>query len=141
MLDFNFTFFVQVINFLVLIAILNWLLIKPVMKIIDERRTKVESSEEGAKRLLQETDKALADYERKLAEVRAAAAREKESIRTEGIEREAEIVRAARDESRKMVDEIRERLSIETREASQMLKKDVELLSADIAEKVLGRKL
>jgi F-type H+-transporting ATPase subunit b len=50
-LELNYSFFFQVVNFLVLIAVLNWLLVKPTLKILEERRQQVEGSEEEAKRL------------------------------------------------------------------------------------------
>ncbi len=141
MLNVDSTFFIQVINFLILIVVLNWLLVKPTLRILEERKTRVEGSEEEAKRLTTETDNKVQDYERHLNEARVAAGREKERIRMEGIERENEIIRAAREQSRKTVEDMKLKIETEAREASSVMKQEVKALSAQIAEKVLGRSI
>jgi len=140
-LELNSTFFVQVINFLILIAVLNWLLVKPTLRILEERRVRVEGSEEEAKRLTAETDQNIQEYERNLTEARVNAGREKERIRMEGIERENEIIRTAREQSRKTVEDMKQKIGKEAGEASAVMKHEVKALSAQIAEKVLGRSI
>ncbi len=141
MLNIDATFFIQVINFLILIAVLNWLLVKPTLRVLEERRVRVEGSEEEARRLTDEADKNIAEYERGLAEARIDAGKQKERIRTEGIERENEIIRAAREQSRKTVEDMKQRIEKEAHEASSVMKNEVKALSAQIAEKVLGRSI
>ena len=141
MLNIDATFFIQVINFLILIAVLNWLLVKPTLRVLEERRVRVEGSEEEARRLTEEADKNIAEYERGLAEARIDAGKQKERIRTEGIERENEIIRAAREQSRKTVEDMKQRIEKEAHEASSVMKNEVKALSAQIAEKVLGRSI
>ncbi|MBN2190552.1 MAG: ATP synthase F0 subunit B, partial [Candidatus Aureabacteria bacterium] len=46
MIDLNSTLLVQMVNFLLLILILNFLLYKPVFKIIEKRNKKIEESNE-----------------------------------------------------------------------------------------------
>jgi F-type H+-transporting ATPase subunit b len=135
------TFFIQVINFLILIAVLNWLLVKPTLRILEERRVRVEGSEEEAGRLTAQADKNIQEYEQNLNEARISAGREKERIRMEGIERENEIIRAAREQSRKTVEDMKTKIEKEAREASTVMKQEVKALSLEIAEKVLGRSI
>ena len=141
MLELNSTFFVQVINFLILIAVLNWLLMKPTLRILEERRVRVEGSEEEAKRLTAEAVKNIQEYERNLTEARVNAGRQKEQIRMEGIERENEIIRTAREQSRKTVEDMKQKIGKEAGEASAVMQHEVKALSAQIAEKVLGRSI
>jgi F-type H+-transporting ATPase subunit b len=128
-----------VLNFLVLIAVLNWVLVRPTLKILEERRVRVEGSEEEAKRLTAETQKNIEEYEGGLAEARISAGREKERIRMEGIERENEIIRTAREQARKTVEEMKIKIEKEAHDASAVMKQEIKALSAEIAEKVLGR--
>jgi F-type H+-transporting ATPase subunit b len=140
-LELNATFFIQVVNFLILIAVLNWLLVKPTLRVLEERRVRVEGSEEEAKRLTAEAEKNIQDYERELTGARVDAGREKERIRMEGLDRENEIIRAAREQSRKTVEDMKQKIGKEAHEASLMMKNEVKALSAQIAEKVLGRSI
>lgn len=139
MLNIDSTFFIQVINFIILIVVLNWLLVKPTLRVLEERKVRVEGSEEEARRLTAEADKNIQDYEQSLATARIDAGRQKEQIRMEGIERENEIIKAAREQSRKTVEDMKLRIEKEAREASSVMKNEVKALSAQIAEKVLGR--
>jgi len=139
LLEFNFTFFVQMINFLALIAILNWLLVKPAMKIINERRSRVEGSNEETQLLLEEVEKNTAEYQQRLSEARMLANSEKEKLRHEGSQQETEIVRKARDEARTMLEEMKSSIERESLEAKNTMRNEIEALSRDIAEKVLGR--
>jgi len=139
LLDFNFTFFVQLINFLALVATLNWLLVKPAMKIINERRTRVEGSNEETGLLLEEVEKNTAEYQQRLSEARTLANTEKEKLRQEGAQQEAEIVRTAREEARTLIEDMKSRIEQESSEAKEAMRTEIETLSRDIAEKVLGR--
>lgn len=139
MLNVDWTFFIQVANFLILIAVLNWVLVRPTLKILEERRVQVEGSEDEAKRLTAETEARIQDYERELAEARIGAGREKEKIRTEGIERENEIIRTAREQARETVEGMKIKIGNEARDASAVMKQEIKTLSVEIAEKVLGR--
>lgn len=141
MLNIDSTFFIQVINFIILIAVLNWLLVKPTLRVLEERKVRVEGSEEEARRLTAEADKNIQDYEQGLAKARIDAGRQKEQIRMEGIERENEIIKAAREQSRKTVEDMKLKIEKEAREASAVMKNEVKVLSAQIAEKVLGRSI
>jgi F-type H+-transporting ATPase subunit b len=129
------------INFLLLVLILNWLLVKPVMKIIDERRNRVEGSEGEAERLMKEADESITEYEGKLAEARMSASKEKEKIRMEGVQLETEILKTARDETRMMVEDLKVRIEEESKQASRDMKKEIDSLSLEMAERILGRKI
>jgi len=139
LLEFNFTFFVQLINFLVLVAMLNWLLVRPAMKIINERRNRVEGSNEETRLLLEEVEKNTAEYQQRLSEARILANSEKEKLRQEGSQQEAEIVRKAREEARIMLEEMKSSIERESLDAKNTMRNEIEALSRDIAEKVLGR--
>ena len=141
MLDINYTLLIQMINFLLLVLILNWLLVKPVMKIIDERRNRVEGNEDEAERLMKEADESISEYEGKLAEARMTASKEKEKIRMEGIQLETDILKTARDETRKMIENMKVRIDEESKQASLDMKKEIDSLSLEISERILGRKI
>ena len=69
-----YTIIAQIINFSVLIFLLNKFLYKPVLKIMDKRRNDIKQKIEETEKKLEESDKLKADYLNKLNEV------EKENI-------------------------------------------------------------
>jgi F-type H+-transporting ATPase subunit b len=137
----NITFFIQIVNFLVFIIVINWVLVKPILKVLDERRNRVEGNEEESERLTAEAEKVIAEYEATLKEARIEANREKDRLRTEGIEREAEIIKTAKEETKKMTDRLKEEIARESSVALTEMKKEAGLLSKVIAEKILEREI
>lgn len=141
MLELNHTFFIQIVNFLVFILVINWILVRPALKILDERRNRVEGNEDEAEHLRTETENIIAEYETLLKEARIEASREKDLLRVEGIERENEILKTAREETKKITDKLKREIAKESESALIEMKREADILSKDIAEKILGRGL
>lgn len=129
------------INFLVFIFLINWLLVKPILRVLDERRSRVEGNEEEADRLIAESERIFSEYETTLKEARLEANREKERLRSEGIERETEIIKTAKEESKKMTDKLKEEIAKESETALSKMKSEADVLSKVIAEKILEREI
>ena len=129
---------VQIINFLVLVGILTYLLYKPVKRILNERREKIESTlketEREKERLKKEREKA----DRNLQEIYKKA---EEIIKKAELDAEAErtkILRDARRESQQIIEsartegkELKKRFILE-------LKDDIVSLAITIASNTLG---
>ncbi|MDR2144007.1 MAG: F0F1 ATP synthase subunit B [Treponema sp.] len=93
MLDFSVTFFITVINILILFFLLRAFLFKPVSKFIQDRRKKIQDDINRAEKDAWDAKKLLEQYESKLA----------------GAEADAEaIIRAAREDAGAEAEKIRE---------------------------------
>ncbi len=71
------TFILELINFAVLVLILNHFLFRPVMKVMDERRSTIDKDMHDAQALRDEADKLCVQYEGRLG----AWEKEKETLR------------------------------------------------------------
>jgi F-type H+-transporting ATPase subunit b len=107
MLDFSVTFFITIINILVLFFILRAILFKPVSKFIRDRAQKIQNDIESAEKDRQDAKQLREQYEQKLAgadeaaedilkNAREHAAAEAERIREEGRAEAERILAAAR---------------------------------------------
>jgi F-type H+-transporting ATPase subunit b len=105
MLDFSVTFFITIINVLVLYFLLRKILFKPVSKFMADRSKKIadnidkaEKDKREAKLLLEQYQKQLANAESEAEEIirtaRAAGEEEAERIRAEAVSRAERIVAA-----------------------------------------------
>jgi F-type H+-transporting ATPase subunit b len=100
MVDINWTVFPQIINFLVLIIVLNIVLYKPIRKILLERKTKVEGLSKGiesANRQAEEKDQA---FSLGIREARAKGQKEKEAMMQAAGNEEKEIIGRIMDQAR-----------------------------------------
>jgi len=139
MVDINSTLFIQIINFLALIFILNQLLYKPILQIMDRRKGIFDSTEAEIKRLQDTIDQKMAEYEAKIAQAKGEAMAQRGEIQKEGAEKGKEILDGARVEIQKMMDDFQIRLTQEVDGARTVLRSQSERISKEIAEKVLGR--
>jgi F-type H+-transporting ATPase subunit b len=137
--ELNITIVYQMINFLVLIFILNLLLYKPILAIIEKRQKNFEDSENEIKRLNETIENKMAAYEDKVRQAKLKAVEEKGEIVKEGADKAKEIIEAVRSEVPGMMDGFRGKLNAEVSAARAFLDGRSKGLSLEIAEKVLGR--
>jgi F-type H+-transporting ATPase subunit b len=132
---------IQIINFIVLIFILNRLLYKPLLGMLDKRKQQFAESEAEIKRLQETVEQKMAAYEEKLRQAKAAAIEQKNEIIRQGAETAKEINDAARAEIPGLMEQFQSRMEREIDAAKRTLAGQSQRLSVEIAEKVLGRRL
>jgi F-type H+-transporting ATPase subunit b len=129
------------VNFVVLMFILNQLLYKPVLGIIDKRKKKLQDIEEEIKRLNQSVDERMAAYEEKLRLAKVQALEKKQEIMAEGAEQAKSFIEAAKGDIPGMMEKFHADMNREVDEARRILTNQSRKISIEIAEKLLGRSL
>ncbi|MEN6620147.1 MAG: ATP synthase F0 subunit B [Smithella sp.] len=133
------TLLYQMVIFIALIFILNALLYKPILSIIERRKKHVDELENEIKLFNDSVDNKAAEYEEKLKLAKAKASDLKKEIIKEGTDQAKVIVDAVRNEIPVMMQEFQQKLDKEVQAARQTLDGQARRLSLEIAEKVLGR--
>ena len=132
--------FIQAVNFGLLLSLLTYLLYKPLLRIIDERREKVA---EGV-RTAQEAARTLADAKTESEGIVGTAAREAETLvataRARADEKGHEIVKAAESRADGVMKDAAARAEEAQRNAMQESAKDIARAAMLAAEKVLREK-
>jgi F-type H+-transporting ATPase subunit b len=140
-IDLNLAFFVQVVNFGILVLILNIFLYKPIRKVLADRRQVIDGARDKAAAVDLEVQEKMAQYDARLRDAKAEAAdRRAESLKQAQVE-ETSLLEKARAEATVSLGSIRDRVAKEAADARVLLKQQAELLSVDISEKILGRSL
>jgi F-type H+-transporting ATPase subunit b len=140
-IELNLAFFVQLINFGILVLVLNIFLYKPIRKVLADRRQVVDGAREKAAAVDLEVQEKMALYEVRLREAKASASeRRAESLKQAQAE-ETSVLEKARTQASASLATIRDRVAKEAADARVLLKQQAELLSVDISEKILGRSL
>jgi F-type H+-transporting ATPase subunit b len=135
----DYTIFIQMITFLALIYILNILLYKPILAIIERRKKKLEELENEIKLFNESVDKRAAEYEEKLKLAKANASELKKEIIQEGADQAKKTIDAVRNEIPLMIQEFQSKMDKEIQTARQTLDSQSRKLSLEIAQKVMGR--
>lgn len=141
MISLDLAFVIQVINFLVLMIILNVFLFKPIRKVIADRKAQIDGSRERAAVVDKEVQEKMTLYEARLRDVKAKAGAEREVLRKEAQQEESAILEKARKEAADSLASIKSRVAKETVDAKEFLKEQSRSLSLEICQKVLGRSL
>ncbi len=130
---------IQLINFLVLLWILNLVFYKPIRTILIQRKEKVDGLKEGVDKLANdevEKDNAFKDG---LKEARSKGLKEKDALIEQASVEEKEIIGKINKEAQAKLVEIKKQVSEEIGKARVELEKDIGNYAKDIGEKILGR--
>ena len=141
MVSLDYSLGIQIVNFILLIFILNRLLYKPLLGMIDKRKQRFAESEAEIKRLHESVEQKMAAYEEKLRQTKATAIEQKNEIIRQGAEEAKGIVDAVRAEIPGLMEQFHARMEREIDAAKRTLTGQSQKLSVEIAEKVLGRSL
>jgi len=129
---------VQVINFLLLIWILNILLFRPLLRLFKEREARTKGFLDNAKDMDKEKDALLHQIETKLSEARSRSKTVFEDLRQQGLALQKESVESAKKGAIVMSRKAKEDLESETEKTKTTLRKDIEAFSKKIVEKMVG---
>lgn len=137
MLEFNNWFFILMIQFFVLIFILNAILFKPMMKLFKERDHLIKGAMEEAQLVNEKKDKALAQMNADLANAKAQAKQIINSLKEEALVYQREVLSSVEKEAVQMIEKVRVEIKMETEKIRAILKEEAERLSEEIVNKLL----
>lgn len=140
MIEINFTLIIQIINFLLLIFILNIVLYKPILKILDERDRRIDGQQAEAKKILEDCQVHMTEYNQKLYNAKVEAMNAKNAARNEASEQANAIIEDARKKAEDIISQVQQQMAAEIAKAKKELEPDLEVMAATIAQQILGRK-
>lgn len=141
MIELNWTFFVQIFNFLLLMFILNKILYKPILKVLDEREARIAGGQEKAKELLDESQSILKSYNEKLYGAKIDAMTVKNSSRKQAVDEANEIIEDARRNAETIVLDVQKEMAEEIARVKSELEPEIGVMAGTIAQQILGRKV
>ena len=141
MINLDITFIFQIVNFLVLMLVLNVLLYKPVRKLLADRAVEIAGGHEKAAALDLGVQEKMAQYEERLRDAKAKASEERGILKKAALAEESVLLEDARKDATDSVNALKGKVAKEAAEAREYLKEQTRSLSLEICEKVLGRRL
>ena len=141
MIEINWTILIQMLNFIVLIFVLNQFLYKPILKILAEREKKISDGQLEIKNF-NDKGKALIDnYNESIHKAKIDAVTEKNIQKKKSSEEANVIIEESKKQADQIITQITGELSQQVDRARKELEPEVSVLAADITERVLGRKV
>jgi F-type H+-transporting ATPase subunit b len=139
MVSVDVSLFVQIVNFLVLIWVLNLVLYKPIRNILIQRKEKVLALQQGAATFLEEAKAQEAAFDQGIKAARAKGLKEKESFLQEAGEEEKRIVGEINAKAQAELSAVREKISKDAEAVRAALQGEIEEYAKAIGQKILGR--
>lgn len=141
MFDFDATLPIMAVQFLLLTAVLNAVFYKPLTKALDERDEYIRTNKAKAKEILAKSQQLVQQYEKEIAQARKQSQIILEEAQTEArkitASKIAEAQQAVQQEREQAAQEIQQQKAI----AMANLEQQVEALSQQILEKLVGAEL
>lgn len=129
----------QMINFLILLFILNQLLYKPIRKVLLERKAKIQGLESGVEKANADLSSQETSYKDGLRQARTEGLKKKEAFVEEASKQEREIIDQINQKAQANLARIKKQVTDETEQARKTLENEVEVFAKAIGEKILGR--
>lgn len=139
--DINATLPLMAVQFLILAAVLNAILYKPLGQAIDERSTYIRDNELKAQERLTKAEKLAQQYEQDLAATRKKSQEIVLAAQSEAQKIANSKMAEALQEAQKMRSQAAQEIEKEKQQAMQTLEQQIEPLSRQILEKLLGPEL
>ena len=139
MIDINVSLLIQLVNFLVLFIVLNFILFKPIRQIMQERDMGISSAFGDAKEAQARMQNLLEQYNASLAEAKQKATVSYNALYQQGLDAQRDMIAAERTKGGEMLDKARAEIAAASTAARGDLRKEAERLSQDITAKLLGR--
>ena len=131
--------FIQIVNFIFLIWILNVVLYKPIRKVLIQRNEKITGLEQRIDTVgkdVKETDDA---FSLGIKEARAKGLNEKGVLLQEAADEEREIIEKINKKAQANLAEIRAKIAKDVENVSKSLRQELDSFAESIGQKILGR--
>ena len=131
----------QIVNFGLLLFVLWRFAYRPVLKMLDDRKQKIQASLDYAEQVKRDAANQQKEFEKKLDETRREIQAASAAASQAG-EKEREVILAqARDEARKLVEQAKSQIDYERKQMLSDLREEVIRLSMLTSQKVIGQSL
>ncbi|MEH2393978.1 MAG: F0F1 ATP synthase subunit B' [Nostoc sp.] len=138
MFDFDATLPFMALQFLLLAALLNAIFYKPLTKVLDDRDNYIRTNTLEARESLAKAERLATEYEQQLAEARKQSQATLEAAQLEAKKITADKIAEAQKEAQSQREQAAVEIEQQKQEAFRTLEQQVDALSRQILEKLLG---
>lgn len=130
---------IQIVNFLLILWILNLILYRPIRSILRQRKEKIDGLELSIETYNEDAQEKDAAFAAGIKEARTKGLNEKEALLKAAAEEEKEIIAKVNAKAQAELADIREKISQEAQTAKAALQTKVDEFADAICQKILGR--
>jgi F-type H+-transporting ATPase subunit b len=135
----NTTLFVQIVNFLFLLFVLNIVFYRPIRRILNRRSEEVRGLHESIEDFREKSDQYVKHLEESYKGARGEGYKEKDKLKMAGTKMEKEILQEAISSAEAKIGKAKDEIDRSMTGVRQSLEDELNSFSKELAEKILGR--
>jgi len=135
----DWTLWVQIANFLLIVWALNIVLFRPIRKILIQRKEKITTLEQNIETSDKEANEKNEAFDSGIKDARAKGLNEKNVLLKEATDEEREIIDKINQKAQADLSEVREKIAKDVEAVRASLQKEIDSFASAIGEKILGR--
>ena len=135
----DWTLWVQMANFLIIVWALNIILYKPIRNILIQRKEKITNLEQNTEMLNKEANEKDNAFDSGIKDARAKGLNAKNVLLKEAADEEKEIIEKINQKAQENLAEVREKIAKDVESVRASLQKEIDEFAGAIGEKILGR--
>ena len=139
MIKIDYSVFIQIANFLILVWILNLVVYRPIRKILSQRAEKIDAYNQRIDHCADESVQKDRDYESGIRSARSRGLKEKEAFLQEAKEEERIIIEKINARAQAEMAKVKEEIARDAQKVQTQLEKEIDGFAGSIGEKILGR--
>ncbi len=141
MIDINLSLLIQMANFLIFLILMNFVLYRPIRRIVAQRKKMMAEKQEEIERLEARAVTAVRGYEQKLQESRRDGLEKIKDLKAAAYEEEKDLLRNISEEAAEQLQKMRTQIQKDISVARDALRDQVKAFSVQLAQKILGRSI
>ena len=141
MIDIDWTLYAQIINFLLLVFLLNVVLFRPIRNALKERQAKLLAQEAEINVLTDQGQSLEDEIKEELAAARRAGAGARETLKQEGAQAEATLLEEVKHQVEMEWATVEKKIKADMAKARKSLQTQTQSFAQLLATKILGREL
>jgi len=141
MIDIDWTLFAQIINFLLLVFLLNLVLFRPIRQSLKDRQARLAAAAAEVDGIHTQGQGVDSQIRESLADARRQGAGQREKLRQEGTQAEASLLEQVKQEVDEEWGRVEKKIKGDMAKARQTLKAQVQSFAQSMAAKILGREV
>ena len=131
--------FIQIVNFLFLIWILNVLLYRPIRNILIQRKEKLSNLEQNIETLSSDAQDRDSEFSTGIKDARARGMKEKEALMQAAADQEKEVIEKINKKAQADLVEVRKKIAKDAEAVRASLQQEIDAFAEAIGEKIIGR--
>ncbi|MDY0039264.1 MAG: ATP synthase F0 subunit B [Desulforhabdus sp.] len=141
MINIDITLFIQMVNFFILLFVMNMILYRPIRRLVAQRNQHINEQEEQISKAEADALGAVREFDDQIQAARNLGRQKVQDLKEAAYQHEKDLLQRAGEQASFKVQEMRDKVEKDIGAAREQLRSQVQAFAKDLAQKILGRSI